>query len=89
MADDCAHSSGAQIDAISIDGFCLIRRVTELQGERPLDVDPAEHTGVLYVLWFGLDGQVVGAGKIPIMGDMADRVNNLISHVQLARAADR
>lgn len=87
--DDCAHTSGAQIDAISIDGSCLIRRVTEFQCDRPLDIDPAEHTGVLNVLWFGLDGQVVGAGKIPIMRDMADGMDDFEGNILFARAAGR
>ena len=89
MADDCAHTSGAQIDAISTDGSCLIRRVTEFQCERPLDIDPAEHAGVLNVLLFWLDGEVVGAGKIPIMRDMTDGMDDFEGYIQLAGAANR
>ena len=50
-------------------------------------MDPAKHASVLEVFLLGPDGQVVRAGKIPIVGDMADGMDNFKGHIELARAA--
>lgn len=88
LPDDGAHAADTQINALALN-HSVSGNSLKFEGNRPLNIDAAKHAGVPEFFMFRFDHQVVGPGKIPVMRNVADGMDDLKPYILLAGAAGR
>lgn len=84
-ANDRSYSSCAQVAAVAMDDLSI----AQFQPDRQFQVCSAIHPKILQTFWRGFDDEVVRAGKVPIVRDVADGAYDIEGHIELAGAAGR